>query len=298
MSVTSCTLNGRLCGDAEFDQRNLGTYQLYWNITTNSHMSGKAVANGALSGSPHPLPTLWSTYSYLGEDDDYAYLRKLTIKKRSKRSLYHWLATGTYTPLAPGEVHATSNGFNASNPIDRPPVWEGDGEVYTKLIEVDQAGDAIVNPAGKPYNPTLEREEARCIVVATKNYATLTAALDVMQAMTNAVNSAAWQGRAIRNVWCQEARPHAHQTEGDKTYYPVSFRFALKEDDGVWDDKILQQGFGYLTTANDESTYTEVDGPEPVLLDNDGTKLAAGVAGKFATHRTLREVNFTTELGF
>ena len=299
MAVLSCTLDYESGCDASYDDRNLGSYKVRWIIKSDVKHGPRTAANLALVVGPNPLPNLWSTYAYLDDTDDTSFLRQIDVNRYDEsRLLYE--AIGSYRPNDPGEDSGSSGGGGGDianpDPLLRPVVWQGDGEVYTSLVEKDKDGAAVINAAGKPFDPGLEREETRCVATATKNYASLSGVFALMQFIGNSVNDKTWQGMAPRTVLCKEVRPQPLVTEGNVSFYPVSFRFVLRELGKTWDDELLEQGGGALTTPNDFASYEPSE--DIVLLNSDGTERDPAGGGVYKTWRTYREVDFAAALGF
>ncbi len=302
MAVTSCKLVDIV--NTTFDSRNLmsctAEFRIIDTIPDSTEQKGRGrttILNEATTASPDNFPTHWDYFDWAGETDLYAYATNFKIDRlKTEASQTIYKATVEYRPAAPGEVVLIGgNGINATNPLLRPPVWNGDVDTFTKLIDQDKDGNPVVNSAGDPFDPTLERPAITPVVTATYNYTDLSTAMDVCQAMHDATNSSAWQGRAMREVWCTEARPMARVTEGVNTFHPVAFRFALSKVGKKWDDEILNRGLSYKKNAGDaKNVVSDIE----VNLADDGTLLDKDGTGTFKPFRTRPEVNFTTTLGF
>lgn len=303
-SVQSCTLN-RYIAEAEADERNRGVYTLSYQIVTDGAMGAKALANEALSSSPHPLPSLWSTYSYLGDTDSYSYARKYRIKQRDKSGKLYDI-TVTFMPLEPGN----NQNFADTNPLSRPPVVNWDREVYTDLVEKDINGNPILNKVNKRYDDPVEVERTRRVLVAEINVANMGYAFSHQLTYENAINSSNWDifGNASVVVpqyaaICRVVDAHAQITEGGTTYFTELYRIAIKNSDekpATWQRSILEQGFQYWT-KDAHGTYEEDEdgnraltdaGPEPILLDSDGTRLPDGGTAIFTNWTVNPTANF------
>ena len=78
--VLECVLD-RSTNPHSIDERNRGTSKLRYEITTDAVMASNAVINAALAVGPHPLPQLWSSFSYLGHTISTIYARSISCDR-------------------------------------------------------------------------------------------------------------------------------------------------------------------------------------------------------------------------
>ena len=284
---------------ASQDERGLGTYDIKYRVITDSTMSPAVVitsCEGLLSPND-AVPPLYATYSYAGDTDIYAYCRS-----RSARPLYPkegrmlWEITVQFRPLDPGK----DANDQASNPLARGVEYSFDWEVYTETVTKDKDDKEIVNSAGKPFDINIEMERSRSVIVASYNVANLAVAINKCLKYQDAVNSVTWDlgGATIspRVALCRNVQASGLITEGNTSYYRITFRVAFNEQ--TWDENILSTGFGYLEVPNDKDTYVKAlddDGSaatEPILLKEDGTKKNPADAPYFNEYRVRKEVSF------
>lgn len=312
MAVTSCTLQ-RVQGNTTFDEKNRGHYALKYDVETNAITGHKALCNGAASSSPHPLPTWGATYSYQGDTDATAFAQNFSVESVEGHQ-FRYVVTVSFTP-----VNAEDPGSQFEpDPMDRPPVVYGDKEVFTRFVEKDSQGKQIVNKCNRPYDTPLEMEDVRGVVIVEMNVETLVEFFNYLRYLRFAVNSTSWTnpfgmtGVTIppRMAVARDVSSTPPITEGDYTYYRLTFRFAFAMGDqtlggtgDTWDVPILERGYQWRKAAFTPSGFEE-DGNgqirlfppegevEPVLLASDGTKLPDGQPGVFTNWRAYREVDF------
>ena len=314
------------------NDRMLWTYRVRYDITTDSLMNPAMVGLGAqitagikvINGVPYysnPLPRMWTPYTFGGVIDYHARARNYTFQMDPSNNLL-WHAEVEFSPLAPGEKPEDA----AENPLERPARFSVDREVYSKIVEQDIEGNQIVNTAGFMYDEPLEQESTRGVLIIQKNVGTLNEAMDFISKYSDSVNEKTWNPKMVaplaakpRQALCRDVSAGELQTEGDYSFYPVTFRIALKEGDETWDRSILERGYRYhpkdaVEAAQALEDYGELPeeeraeldaksikvkgisldaGNEPVLLDEEGKKLPAGEKGIFTKWKTRRQADFS-----
>lgn len=299
-SVTECVLD-RVTASASSDEVGMGIYTLKYWVTTDGAMGPKSVVNGAMVASPHPVPTLWMTYSYLGDTDDYSFARDYEIERAG--SIYRYAVTVTYRPPDSGDGALGGVPVRSEpNPIDRAAVIWWDREVNTKLILKDREGKAILNKIGDYYPTDIEIEDPRGILVVEFNVATLGEVYSLKREFDGAVNDeeVLIDGETVqaRAVLCREVSSSPPITEQGYTYLHVVMRFAFAEEGGTWDYPQAEVGEYYWTKTG--SDYDMLNGHRRVssvgkiiCLDEDGTRLEDDEPAVFTNWRIRREVDFT-----
>lgn len=301
-SVTSCAYDYKV-RSASFDEHNLGSYEIGYIVETSGLMGPQSVANGALLGSPHALPSLWSTYSYNGDTDNYSWARDYNVTPDPKSTKLYYI-TVQYRPNEPGEGSSSSGGdpINAEpDPLAREPVIWWDREVQTKVALRDQSNAEIVNPCQDYYPEDIELEVPKGILVVEINVETAGDVALLSRTFDCAVNASSWTfgGEAFpaRTVCCREVSSGPAITEAGYVFYHVVFRFAFAEDGYTWDEGKLECGqFHWSKTSGSYDMFAgfrEVtDAQKIVALDTDGTRLPDGDPYVFKYWRVRREVNF------
>lgn len=304
-SVLSCAYDVSTA-NAEFDQHNLGRYEIGFIVTTDGLMGPQSVANGALLSSPHPLPSLWSTYSYQGDVDNFSWARGYTVRRDpDSRKLYY--VQVKYLPLEPGEGSQTESEDpveSEPNPLDRAPVVWWDREVTTELVTRDIDGKTIRNKCEDYYPEEDEIEKPKGILVVEKNVATLGEVVSLSRTFDNAVNGSPWSIGGVsvpsRAAKCNQVSSSAPCTEAGYTYFRVVFRFSFAEDGKTWDLLKSELGrFHWTKTAGGsyemfKNRRAVTDAKKIVGLADDGTRLDDGQPLTITAWRVRREANFNT----
>ena len=306
MAVTSLVVSRENPPSSKSDERFRGVHQITYEVMTDSIMAPAKVVNDAVASLS--LPTAWSGYSYAGFTEATSVLRSYDVRlKNPAISQYLWMITCEWAPLEPGEDEDQDN----ANPLNRPAQYAWEDEVYTRVIDKDRDGKAILNSAKKPFDEPLEAEETRGVLVVSINVANLGLCIYYNRLFQNAVNRTTWdiggQPCPPRSVLCRSVSASRVQTEGTYTYYDLEFRFAFKEDGGTWDEVILNRGLMKrvvnLTPDNDPDTADDFlwevikddKGQvitEPVMLDDNGIPLGKDAEPTYSTFRIRREVDF------
>ena len=274
-----------------------------------------------------PLPKMWDAYMFKGlVVTPKSYARSYSFQQNPANQKL-WTCEVTFTPLQPGE-HEDDK---VVDPSHRPAKFSVDREVYSKILEKDIDGKQIVNTAGRMYDEPLEQESTRGVLVIQKNVPDLFHVMDYVGKFSDAVNKKSWGPQAApglvvkpRQALCRDVSAGELQTEGDFQFYTVTFRISLKQGDETWDRSVLERGYRYypsdvikLAEGADDTPPPEDDEPpelnaeqkaaakamldavqddsgaEPVLLDADGGRLAAGADAIFTDWRTQREEDFS-----
>ncbi len=77
-----------------------------------------------------------------------------------------WEVQITYKTLKPEEQEKAEQ----IEPLDRSPIISFQTREVEKIVEKDNAGNAICNSAGDPYNPALTKRAGAFVVIVKKNY--------------------------------------------------------------------------------------------------------------------------------
>jgi hypothetical protein len=283
-------------------------------------MASNAVLNAALSVGPNALPSLWSSFSYLGHSISTIYARSYTCD-RDPRRLDRYEATVSYGPLEPG----LNPGYADVDPLLRPPIVRWDSEVYTYKTDFDQAGAPIVNHAGTRYEDPVEEEESRGVLVVEINVANLSSVVTHNRTYELTTNASSWDVKgdaslvvAAREAFCRRVGSQRQVTEGGSTYFTETYHIALKNSGQKWDRRFKEHGFSHYfkdatATYHDGDDFV-LDGTvgakirgsidnagtfkpnepyaEPVLLAADGLRLADGETALYTDWRVKRESDF------
>ena len=285
MSVTECKLiRAARSGSADLDYKR--EYSSQWRVKVSSvHDSWTTVLlQTGNAGLADPIPDLWSTYSQ-GNDADYGvYLQEKRGQVESGAETT-WIVTGTWKAPPPGK-----DSSNQSNPLLRPVRYHLEFANFTTVAEVDIFGTALTNSAGQEFDPPFEKDDARPVLVATKNEWPLEGIIAKAIAYKNAVNTNTFYGAGPREAKVESISTGEIQTENEISYHTVTYRIQFNND--KWDVSLVDQGWMHYDNATDKNLlsakegtqdssgqYDDKDAPkasEPVGLAADGTRLAKG----------------------
>jgi hypothetical protein len=189
MAVTSVTeiWDSR---DGSSDEMFVDTLTRQFRVRTDSMLDGPStisVANG--------LPRRWDIYQDPnGFPDLFARCQKLAVKQTDDP--FTWIATATYTSkrVFKEEAKQAQKGGNQvdQNPLNRPPDISWSLTTYQRAVAFDASdGRPIMNSAADKFDPPIEIDDSRLVLVYSRNEATFTAqlALDYQ----DAVNSGVWR---------------------------------------------------------------------------------------------------------
>jgi hypothetical protein len=331
-SVTACQLlehGERGCGNAEVDELNIGTYTLTYQVFTDGILGPQAVANGALSSSPHALPARWSTYLHptTSESDPLSRARHYSVQA-DPETKFRWFIAVTFKPADPGEVLiGGTTPINATEiPVNRSPVYWWDREVFNVIVNHDNKGKAIRTKAESLYPDVIEMERARAVLVVEFNVKTAPEVAYYTNVFDGAVNSDTWIVQGItappRFALCREVScgPPMSEIVSSAAYtsFHLIFRFVFAGNQfsgfsdppvpgaGVtlsgnpWDHQMAEIDDSYWQ-KNESGVYiVNSEGfrqrflPEAgyCALNEDGTRRDDGLDVLFTAWRIRREVPF------
>lgn len=194
----------------------------------------------------------------------------------------------------------------AENPLDRQPSWRVDYEQATEVCEEDWQGFPILNSAGDPFDPPLEKEVSYRVVSVSFNVAGIN--FDLLDQFDDAINNAPWKGRPAY-TWRITGLNYESAMENGISFWKVSMRFKYKAKG--WLRRVIDRGFREIQTTGSAGAGTlatklvrimdKTTGgypTEPQLLNGSGVRLPDTDAdGKrtppvFLTFHTFAEKNF------
>lgn len=276
------------------DKRARGTYEAVWHVQTDDPMDGPVtvLTEAQALASSERVPALWSTYAFHDEQDIASFLRSFRVEPREDphNSKTLWRVIAHYEPLEPQE----QEGDGDTDPLQRPVRYRLEHTSYTRVVEQDNEGNAIVNACEQEFDEPIEDEQSRIILVAEKNFASLQEIINLNLTYAGKVNNDSYRGAGERMWYCHTIGCSDLQTEGNVSFYTATFRLELNFE--TWDRKVLNRGFKHYDDSNKLVQATDTAGipcNEPILLDEDGTRLADGATGNFITFKVKKEVAFS-----
>jgi hypothetical protein len=279
MAVVTRSVLDRESATATGDERDRGTFTLRWLLDTDGFMAPAEAYYYALTNGvgPHPVPSLWQSYSYLGYVLPHALAQDFHVKllyvaaipldppdpqNRASRPGPRYALDVTYRPLEPGTkapdpMDPMKPSIADVNPLVRPPVVSWDSELRTRFVERAQDGRQIRNYAKQRFDEPVEIEDSRGVLVVEWNVANLREVIQHNRKFELTVNKSNWRlfGNAdafeipARAAFCQrvESQPQIHEL--GVTYYTEVYRIVLKganEVEPTWDVYVAEQGYQYF----------------------------------------------------
>lgn len=226
-----------------------------FRVLTDSHAD-----DGTVAGSAAGLPTPYSAHP-----NDPASLAKSMSVSQDAISPRRWTVTVEYSTT-------TQEREEEDNPLDEPVKRSWSCVKTTRIVDKDTDGNAVLNPAGDPYDPPIEIPRSLIKVKFVRNEPSFSGAL--IRAFVDKINSGPWGGAATGNVRCDDISAEEAFKKG-VSYFVVSYEFT--EDPQGWNPAPLAQGFRELQALGGDGEFPVKilgeDGKEidkPVPLDADG----------------------------
>lgn len=211
--------------------------------------------------------------------------RARAIKKDAKRLSENdrlWLVTVHYSTRYKEYVE---------NPLLRPAEYSWNGQIIQVAANKDRDGNPVVNSAGDQFDPLPEKDDARGILIVTRNESQFNPS--VAEAYYNSINQSTFMGFAKWKMKVANISATGPHVENDVTYYKVSYEFHYKRD--TWVCKLLDRGFQYLDGSS-KRRFKDADGQDvgvPQLLDGQGEPLVSSAAEEFLDFWFYEEVDFS-----
>jgi hypothetical protein len=243
-------------------------YRAYFNITNDAYYVRTHVGVSPLSRHPEDAGCLVINIS--GEMES----PEQMSHPGTQVACFSWLITIEYGYVSPLEVTATGN------PLAKPVVFTWEPEETTEIVTVDVNLDAsgrgtpILNSAGIPYDPPVERLTGKGLLTvyrneaANFNYVTASGYCDFR------VNDSIWNGFAAKTILAKPFRlPQIeYSQEANVWFYPMQYQFHYEPR--TWQKKILDAGYEEIDPADATKRKLILVSGQPVstaqLLDGAG----------------------------
>lgn len=290
MAITKCEITG---GNCLLDE----------NIITSASIEFR-VDFDEQSEDPIGVRSAFMAYVGIGIGDPYVYgdtVGYCNVKSISAVLIDNGLAANCTVEY--GRFDPTSVAWE--NPLDKKPVVTIDGNEQELPADFDVDGQAIINSAFDPYDPTPAVMAPNCIMRITKNYASFTPH-DVLN-LSNRTNEEEWFGfpaETVRILPIKRPAPEFDQNTQMK-FYPVTYEFAFNPL--TWKIRVLNAGYREIDPAivtGDPRKNILVKGvpaTDPQLLDADGAALIPPIADAdivWKEYRVYQTLNFTDTFAF
>src|SRR4051794_40711420 len=115
VSIFECALDRNTAELANFAASGLrgsdgstgGQYKLKYNVVMQTLCGPRNVLAQSWTGSPHAVPSPWSTYSYQGDTDEHSYAQTYSVSRNPQSQQLYYVEVN-FGPAAPEDV--TLNG--------------------------------------------------------------------------------------------------------------------------------------------------------------------------------------------
>jgi len=300
MSVISSHLSrepGSWTGAGDAKSRN--NFSVQWLVESNDIGDGPlVVAIQSETAAPDPTPGRFAPYSVRDDFDPTVFCLSKTTKlqhyvQAAGGNHGLWIVTAGYGKPEAGETQEDQE----PNPLERPTKYRLDFSQFTHAIERDVHGKAIVNSAQQFLTGT-EVDDDRPVLVATKNFGSFTEVVMLALAFRRAINTNSFYGASARHAKVESISCSDIQEENGVQFYSVTIRVEFSDE--PWTKKLVDRGFKHFDVAN-PATRKLVEAKddhgnasaEPVLLDQDGTRLPAGQDGRILEFDVYPERDFS-----
>lgn len=252
------------------------TFRLVWRVQTDDPQNGVITVRTAVDPSTGvAVPTIGQSYNAgAGEVDAGSYVQGLTVEEEYDDGM-SWLVTADYGPYDALQFSESAGASPTTWPIK---VSFG-GSRYEKTVLYDQAGSAILNSAGDPFEEPVGIDDSRRSITVVRNELCSSFDLALADTYSDSLNLNAWNGFAAKHVKLGTITTSECQYDSNNQvwYYAVTYPFEVCRDG--WKKKLLDQGFAVKNISGQLVQLRGADGQplhEPSLLDGSGKKLATG----------------------
>lgn len=245
MAIKSCKIKttGAKVG---MDNKYRRTYTQLWHVVSDdetdtplSILVGISKRSPDTPTTPNVVPLLWENYTVQDDTDLDVYLQSIEINrfKDDEQDRLNWIVTGTFSAPEPGKSDSAKP---AATPLSDPVRYSLEWANYTKLVDMDKDGTAILNSAGDGFDPPIEIDDARPVLVAVRNMASLTDIIALAILYKNAVNTDTFYGATARKAKVESIVSGAIQERNGVEYYAVTIR--VQFNDATWDKQLVDRG--------------------------------------------------------
>lgn len=254
MSVVSVITKAR-GSSCQADSDGRRQYTIKLQVVTDDVSDGPQTVGDALGFEP------FDEYGFGNDSDPEAHAKEIEIT-RSSDSPFIWDVTVNYD--------TTVEDWD-ENPLARPTVIDYSFVQFQRVAAQDINQKAIINSAGRYFDPPIEVDDSRLVITMTRNELVFPLANAI--AYQDATNSDAWFGLApgqakVNNITGKFTK------EGGYNFYECVYEFQVRWE--TWTLNVLDQGL-YTKGSGKGEPCKDDDGnavTEPVPLDGAGNQLS------------------------
>lgn len=239
--------------------------------------------------------------------DSGALVKSIEAEQRSQGEQWFWSVQVEFNSKLdfPGGSQPTGSSHGGNNPTspqnsatDRAPVWKFGSKEVQIACEQDIDGNDVINSAGSPFLPPIERPISVSTIDITRWYSSID--FSAYRSFDNAVNADSWLGLAAGSVLVHTPEVSEEFQDGNpiwKIDWHLEIAPMVAPYFGSWALNVLNKGFMALDVADvpyqiiDEATGAPVT--EARLLDADGHELAEGDPPTYQTFNIYQSTSFS-----
>lgn len=173
----------------------------------------------------------------------------------------------------PGQSGGNNSGDpNDPDPVERPDEFQVEAAKTRVAVEYDEDDEALVNSAGCPFDPPVEKEEPYAVVRVTRYLDDWTP--DEIEQYVGKLNADQFLGKNPRLWLCTNIGAQTVYENANR-WWRVTYEFAFNADE--WTARPIDKGRLALPTAEADEPEAPRDGKgvalnREVLLNEDGTR--------------------------
>jgi hypothetical protein len=176
------------------------------------------------------------------------------------------------------------------NPLDADEEIEWGFAQFERVVDFDRDGDAIVNSAGDPFDPSVTADDSRPVLSITRNEATFSAGL--ADDYRDTVNDATFFGAAAGTVKCTAITGKRLFDASIGYYWQIHYEFHFNRDG--WSKTLLDRGYIQIVGGvRQQILVSGAQPPEPMLLNGAGGLMAVGGTPTGLTFDIYPEADYT-----
>lgn len=229
------------------------------------------------------IPQLGHSYQAGTEFDAFAFVNSVKANRVDKRV---WQVVVTYSSVAPEE--------NQQDPLTADPKYSWGSAQFSRPIDFD-INDALLNSAGDPFDPAIEKEDSRDVLRVTRNEATYSPS--IASTYKNKVNSGTFYGYPPGHAKVFDISADSFRHTDGNVYWTVNYEVHFSRDG--FQPKVLDQGYRYINSQGDQEHITvkdkegqEIPVSSPKNLDGNGGILPEGGDAVFLDFEIYESANF------
>lgn len=273
----------------------LRRYSRLFIVITNDIKDGPKIAREGIDGAPWNI-VMGAPYVAGNDSDSGAHVVRINPQRHKDDEATIWDV----------QVDYSTENTGVDNPLDEPAEFSLEMANYQKAIDKDLDDKPIANSAKQPFDPPVEIDDSRPVLVIVKNRAIADFDLSTVLTYQDATNTDVVYGFAAY-VWKIQMSVRTVTVDSGFQYWQVTYMLHGRRE--LWFPlKVLNQGYYKLVTEGGvkvRKLIREGDGGDdkspltaPVPLNASGEPIALTAGGALATAATYEDFNVYKKLAF